>query len=145
MSPSDEHVAPEPVHRLPWQLPEQQAPFVAQMLPRVVQPPPTIAAHLPATQLLPQHSPSAAQACVFDLHTAVLHFPPTQAPLQHAVEIVHAAPAAVQAPRLIAQVFDTRSHLPAQQPLSARHDWPGPPQLTGTGGGPPAAPVVPAP
>jgi hypothetical protein len=37
MSPCDEQVAPEPVHRPPWQLPEQQSPFDAHVLPSVVQ------------------------------------------------------------------------------------------------------------
>jgi hypothetical protein len=63
MSPSDEHVAPEPVQRPPWQLPEQHAPFDVQRLPSVVQPvPPVIAAHLFETQLSVQHSPLVVQA-----------------------------------------------------------------------------------
>jgi hypothetical protein len=63
MSPSDEHVAPEPVQRPPWQLPEQHAPFDVQRLPSVVQPvPPEMATHLFETQLLLQQSPSTAQA-----------------------------------------------------------------------------------
>jgi hypothetical protein len=50
------------------------------------------------------------------------HLPLTQLPLQHCVETVHAAPAVVQTPWLIAHVFETVSHEPEQHPLFARHD-----------------------
>jgi hypothetical protein len=99
MSPSDEQVAPEPVQRPPWQLPEQHAPFEAQRLPSVVHPvPPEMAAHLLETQLLVQHSPSVEQACVSDLQTLALHLLLTQLPLQQSVEIEHVVPAIEHVP-----------------------------------------------
>jgi hypothetical protein len=121
MSPSDEHVAPEPVQRPPWQFPEQHAPLEVHALPSVVQPPTTSAAHLFETQLLLQHSPSLAQACVSDLQTAAPHLLFTQVPLQQSVEIEHEPPAVVHTPWLIAHVFETVSHEPEQQPVFATH------------------------
>jgi hypothetical protein len=120
MSPSEEHVAPEPVQRPPWQLPEQHWPLLVQTMPRVVQPPLTRGWHFPRVQVLLQHSPSTVHACSVVLHTAAPHLPPTQVPLQQAVEIVHTPPAVVQSPWLMAQAFATVSHEPEQQPLSAR-------------------------
>ena len=98
MSPSDEHVAPEPVQRPPWQLPEQHAALDVQTLPSVVQPPPTIATHLFETQLLLQHSPFDAHVSVSDLQTAAEHLPLTQLPLQQSVEIVQVPFAVVHVP-----------------------------------------------
>ena len=99
MSPSDEHVAPEPVQRPPWQLPEQHAAPDEQRLPRVVQPvPPPIAAHFVATQLLVQHSALEPHVWVSDLHTLAEHLLLTQLPLQQSVEIVHVPPAVVHVP-----------------------------------------------
>jgi hypothetical protein len=79
-------------------LPEQHWLGVVQTLPRVVQPPPTMAAHLLETQLLLQHSPFAVQACVSDLQTAALHLPLRQEPLQQSVEIEQVAPAIAHVP-----------------------------------------------
>ena len=98
MSPSDEHVAPEPVHRPPWQMPEQHTPFEVQVLPSVVHVAPVIAAHLFETQLLEQQSPLTLQACVSDLQTLAEHLLLTQLPLQQSVEIVHVPPAVVHVP-----------------------------------------------
>jgi hypothetical protein len=97
MSPSDEQVPPELVQRPPWQLPEQHWPFDVHRLPRVEQPL-LSAAHALPTQLLLQHSPFEVQAWATDLHTPAPHLPFTQAPLQHAVEIVQALPAVVHEP-----------------------------------------------
>jgi len=97
MSLNEEQVPPELVQRPPWQLPEQHWPLDEHRFPSVEQPLPS-AAHLPLTQLLPQHSPFDEQVCVTDLQTPAAHLPLTQAPLQHAVEIVQALPAVVHAP-----------------------------------------------
>jgi hypothetical protein len=132
MSFSDAQVAPDPVQRPPWQLPEQHCPLLVQLSPSVVQPPPPVtAAQAPATQVLLQHSPSLAQVSVSDLQMVVPQWPPTQAPLQQPVVVVQAPPAAVQAPMFTAHVFDVMSHWPEQQPLALAQAWPGPPQLTG--------------
>ena len=98
MSPSDEHVAPEPVHRPPWQLPEQHTPFEVQVLPSVVQLPPAIAAHLFEVQSFEQQSPFVMHGCVSDLQTLAEHLLLTQLPLQQSVEIVHVPPAVVHVP-----------------------------------------------
>jgi hypothetical protein len=98
MSPSEEQVAPDPVQRPPWQLPEQQLALDVQRLPRVVQPAVPIVAHLFETQLFVQHSPGVVQAWLSDLHTPAEHLLLTQLPLQQSVEIVHVAPAIEQTP-----------------------------------------------
>jgi hypothetical protein len=149
MSPTEAQLAPEPAQRPPWQLPEQQAASEPHRLPSVPQPPPTSAWHWPATQLLLQHSPLEAHACVVLLQTEAEHAPPTQAPLQQAVETVQAPPAPVQLPTFTEQVFDAKSHTPEQHAALVVHACPGPPQLTFGGGTPasldPAAPSLAAP
>lgn len=106
-----EFAAPVP----PSQLPEQQSPFRAQPLPRVLQPlPPGSAAHEPEVQIPVQHCEPAVQPWPCGLQRVPPHVP-LQARLQHSPAEAQVAPDGLQNEAGMQVFVPVESHRPEQQ------------------------------
>jgi hypothetical protein len=101
--------------------PEQQFSWLVQLLPAVRQPG-LSGRHVPPLPLAPsqrppQHSPSVVQAWLSETQVVAPHRLPSQTPVQHSVGAAQLAPAVLQVPTGVAQVFESGSQLAEQQSL----------------------------
>jgi hypothetical protein len=130
MSPIEAQVAPDDAQRPLWQLPEQQSPSPAHVLPSVPQPPEATAAHAPFAQLLEQQSEAAAHFAPLVTQRVAPHFPPAQTLVQHSVGCVQLAPLPWHDGLATPQIFDVGSQTPVQQLAPFAQVSPGALQLT---------------
>jgi hypothetical protein len=123
---------------------EQQSPPVVQGLPAVLQEA-LSGSHFPPVQAPLQHAPAEAHGWLSATHPTLPHLPPTQERLQQSVLTAQASPAWPQRAMLGLHVFVVWSQMFEQQWLSRPQVWPGAKQATVTSGLTTASTPPPAP